>query len=248
MTRPSSLGPPLPALLASLLLAAGEAAAGTPFEARCEARQLGLDTDSRPAGIRIESHDSGYRVDNSLSYRTLTRMKRERVGDYVLGLTRAESRVAISIEGAIVASPDTAEECLLPQVGVSLSYAPIVIYVGSEFVPGSCAYREILAHEMRHLNAYVGYLPKVESRVRATLGRRYDARPVYAARGQSLARVQAELDGHWMPFIKREMAKATVLQAAIDSSGEYARLSKVCRGEVQSLIGSTRRSRPSTSS
>jgi hypothetical protein len=111
-------------------------------------------------------------------------MKRERVGDYVLGLTRAESRVAISIEGAIVASPDTAEECLLPQLGVSLSYAPIVIYVGSEFVPGSCAYREILAHEMRHLNAYVGYLPKVEnagSTIRRP-ARVCGARPVAGAR------------------------------------------------------------------
>jgi hypothetical protein len=231
-----------------LLLAADEAAAGTPFQARCEARQLGLDTDSRPTGIRIASHDSGYRVDNSLSWRTLTRIKHGRAGDAVLGLTRAESRVAISVEGAIVGSPDTAEECLLPQIGVSLSYSPIVIYLGSEFAPGSCAYREILAHEMRHLNAYVDYLPKVESRVRETMGRRFDARPVYATRGQSLARVQAELDGRWMPFIKREMAKAKALQAAIDSSGEYARLNKICRGEVQSLIGSTRRSHSSTSS
>jgi hypothetical protein len=238
----------LPALLALLLLATTAEAAATPFQARCEARQLGLATDSRPTGIRIESHDSGYRVDNSLSTRTLTRIKHERAGAYVLGLTRAESRVAISVEGAIVASPDTAEECLLPQIGVSLSYPTIVIYVGSEFVPGSCAYREILAHEMRHLKAYDDYLPKVERRVRDTLGRRYDARPVYAARGQSLGRVRAELDGRWMPFIKREMAKAKALQTAIDSPAEYARLSKVCQGEVQSLIGSTRRSRSSTSS
>jgi hypothetical protein len=240
------LGAPLLALM--LLLAADEAAARTPFQARCEARQLGLDTDSRPTGIRIESHDSGYRVDNSLSTRSLTRIKRGRAGDFVLGLTRAESRVAISLEGAIVSDPDTGEECMLPQIGVSLSYLPIVIYVGSEFAQGSCAYREILAHEMRHLKAYIDYLPKVESRVRETLGRRFDARPVYAPHGQSLTRVQAELDGRWMPFIKHEMGRAKALQAAIDSPGEYARLSKLCQGEVQSLIGSTRREPSTTSS
>jgi hypothetical protein len=239
--------PNAPLLALMLLTAADEAAARTPFQARCEARQLGLDTDSRPTWVRVESHDSGYRVDNSLSWRSLTRIKRGRAGDFVLGLTRAESRVAISLEGAIVSDPDTGEECMLPQLGVSLSYLPIVIYVGSEFAQGSCAYREILAHEMRHLKAYMAYLPKVESRVRETLGRRFDARPVYAARGQALARVQAELDGRWMPFIKREMGKAKALQVGIDSAGEYARLSKVCQGEVQSLIGSTRRE-PSTSS
>jgi hypothetical protein len=236
---------PLPAyaLMCALTIAAGEAAARTPFEARCEARQLGLATDSRPTGVRIESHESGYRVDNSQSTLSLTRLKHERAGSYVLGLTRAESRVAISLEGAIVSEPDTGEECLLPQIAVSLSYLPIVVYVGREFAPGSCAYREILAHEMRHLKAYADFLPKVESRVRETLGRRFDMRPVYARRGQSLARVQAELDGRWMPFVKREMGKARALQAGIDSPGEYARLSKVCQGEVQSLIGSTRRSR-----
>jgi hypothetical protein len=240
------LGAPWLTLL--LAMAAGQAAARTPFQARCEAGQLGLDTGSRPSGVDVESHDSGYRVDNSLSWRTLTRIKRQPAGGYVLGLTRAESRVAISVQGRVVDSPDTPEECMLPQIGVHLSYPAIVIYVGSEFAPASCAYREILAHEMRHLKAYIDYLPKVESRVRRTLGRRFDAHPVYAARGQSLARVQAELDGRWMPFIKHEMGKAKALQAGIDSPGEYARLSKVCQGEVQSLIGSTRRSRSSTSS
>jgi hypothetical protein len=244
------IGAPLLAPLSALMLLmpADEAAARTPFQARCEARQLGLDTDRRPAGVTIESHDDGYRVDNSLSWRSLTRIKRGRAGDVVLGLTRAESRVAISLEGLIVSDPDTGEECMLPQIGVSLSYPQIVIYVGSEFAPDSCAYREILAHEMRHLKAYIDYLPKVESRVRETLGRRFDARPVYAPGGQSLTRVQAELDGRWMPFIKREMGKAKALQAGIDSPGEYARLSKVCQGAVQSLIGSTRHTRSSTSS
>jgi hypothetical protein len=223
-----------------MLVAAGHAAADSAFRARCEA--------GRP-GISVEAHDSGYRVDNSLSYRALTRIKRPaQEGGFVLGLTRAESRVAISVEGAILDDPESAQECLLPQVRISLSYLPIVVYIGREFAPGTCAYREILAHEMRHLKAYVDYLPKVESRVRATLGRRFDARPVYAPRGQSLARVQAELDGRWMPFIKREMGKAKALQAAIDSPGEYARLSKLCQGEVQSLIGSTRREPSTTSS
>jgi hypothetical protein len=241
-----------PLLGCALLIAAHDAAARSPFEARCEARQLGLDTGSRPVWVRVESHLSsypgGYRVDNSLSTRSLTRLKPEGAGSFVLGLTRAESRVVISVEGAIVSDPDTREECLLPQIAVSLSYLPIVVYIGSEFAPDSCAYREILAHEMRHLKAYIDYLPKVENTVRETLGRRFDARPVYAQYGQSLARVQAELDGRWMPFVKREMAKAKALQAGIDSAGEYARLSKICQGEVQSLIGSTRRPRAPTNS
>jgi hypothetical protein len=226
-----------------MLAAAGEAAAGSAFQARCEAGQPGLDTGVRRPGVSVDAHVGAYRVDNSLSYRTLTRIKHPAPkGGFVLGLTRAESRVAISVEGAILDDPETGQECLLPQVGVKLSYSPIVVYVGREFAPGTCAYREILAHEMRHLKTYVDYLPKVESRVRETLTRRFNARPVLAARGQALSSVRQELDGRWMPFIKGEMGRAKALQAGIDSPAEYARLGKLCQGEVQSLIRSTRRS------
>ena len=245
MPTPAALRPLLALGLAlCLLMAAGEAAA-TPPEARCEAA---LDGAGRRPAVSVEAHDGGYRVDNSLSWRALTRIKREHAGDVVLGLTRAESRVAISVEGTIAGDPGSGMECMSPRIAISLSYLPIVVYVGKEFAPGTCAYREILAHEMRHLKAYVEYLPKVERTVRVSLASRFDGRPVVAPQGQALARVQAELDGRWMPFIKREMGKAKALQAGIDSAGEYARLSKVCQGEVQSLIGSTRHLRSSTSS
>jgi hypothetical protein len=229
--------------VAAALAMTGPAAAGTPFQDRCESAQPGLHARQR-TDVSVEAHDNGYRIDNSLPYRTLTRMKpTDPAGGFVLGLTRAESRVAVSVEGSIVADPETRAECLRPQIGVSLSYEPIVIYVGREFAPGTCAYREILAHEMRHLKAYIDYLPKVESRVREKMEQRFDGRPVMAAQGQSLRKVQQELDRTWMPFLKEEMARARARQAGIDSPQEYARLSKVCRGEVQSFIRSTRRSR-----
>ena len=209
--------------------AAGEAASEDSFQARCEAGQPAPVGGARRPPVSVEAHDSGYRVDNSLSYRALTRIKRPvPAGGFVLGLTRAESRVAISVEGSILDDPQTGQECLLPKIGVSLSYPPIVVYIGREFEPGTCAYREILAHEMRHLKAYVDYLPKVETRVRETLTRRFDARPVVAPRGEALPSVQQELDGRWMPYIKAEMARARTLQAGIDSPAEYARLGKLC--------------------
>lgn len=221
----------------ALLAAYGGAAARTPFEARCEDAARGATTT-------ITTREQGWRIDNTVSYRQLTQMKRTGVaGGIVLGLTRTESRVAVQVDGALIASPDVAVECVAPRIAVTLYYLPIVVYVGSEFVPDSCAYREILAHEMRHLKSYLDYLPKVEERVRARLGGRFAGRPLYAHAGASRTLLQREIDGNWMPFIKAEMGRVERLQAAIDSPQEYARLSKVCQGEVQSLIGSTRRPR-----
>lgn len=240
MAKAALLAPLLSCLMGMAM--ANPASAATPAAERCESWQAGSHASQR-TDVKVDVYDNGYRIDNSLPYRTLTRMKRAAAdGGFVLGLTRAESRVAVSVEGTIIGDLATGTECLRPLVNVSLSYEPIVIYVGREFEPGTCAYREILAHEMRHLKAYVDYLPKVERRVLDRMAQRFDGRPVVAPQGQALRRVQQELDRTWMPFLKREMAAAKARQAGIDSPKEYARLGKVCRGEVQSLIGSTRRS------
>ena len=225
------------ALSLALLAASGLASARTTFAASCDAA-------ARDAGATFSTRAGGWRVDNTMSYRDLTRMKRPGVRNgFVLGLTRTESRVAIQVDGTLLASPDGRAECVMPRIAVTLYYQPIVVYVGREFEPESCAYREILAHEMRHLKSYLDYLPKVEERVRARLGGRFAGKPLYARTGESRILLQREIDRSWMPYIKGEMGRVEKLQAAIDSPQEYARLSKVCQGEVQSLIGSTRRPR-----
>jgi hypothetical protein len=225
------------ALGLALLAACSVASARTSFEAACE-------DAAGDAGATFSTRESGWRIDNTVSYRDLTRMKRPGVRNgYVLGLTRTESRVAIQVDGTFLAAPDGRAECVMPRITVRLYYQPIVVYVGREFEPESCAYREILAHEMRHLKSYLDYLPKVEERVRARLGGRFSGKPLYARTGESRMLLQREIDRNWMPYIKGEMGRVEQLQATIDSPQEYARLSKVCQGEVQSLIGSTRRPR-----
>ena len=76
--RPVRLRRLLPAL--ALLAACGCAAARTPFEERCiEA--------ARDAATVVTTRENGWRIDNTVSYRQLTQMKRTGVqGGFVLGL------------------------------------------------------------------------------------------------------------------------------------------------------------------
>lgn len=207
----------------------------TPFQARCE------DSIGQSVSV-LTSRQNGYRVDNTYSFHGLSRMKGERApGSYVLGLTRAESRVSIVVRGNLLGDPASGYECIAPRLEVNLYYLPIVVYVGREFAPGSCAYREILAHEMRHLAVYKDFLPRAEQAVSAALARRFEGKPLYAPAGQARNLLQREIDNAWMPFIRKEMGKVEKLQAAIDTPQEYARLGKVCAGEVQSLIRPAKR-------
>ena len=210
--------------------AATQAATRTEFQARCE-HTVG-ETLSVLTGTQ-----NGFRIDNTVGFRGLTAMKgRARPGQVVLGLTRTESIVSINVGGRLLTDPASGYECIAPHIEIKLYYPPIVVYVSREFRPGTCAYEEVLAHEMRHLNAYLDYLPKAEARVRLALARRFEDKPLYARIGQAQSLLQREIDRGWMPYIKSEMAKVEALQAAIDSPQEYARLGKVCGGEVQSLL------------
>lgn len=224
-------------LLAGLLCSTSAWSARSPFQARCE--------DNMAASIAtLSARDNGYSINNALSARALTRMKGPAPAhNYVLGLTRTEAHISIGLQARIVGNPQSGQECIAPDVSVSVSYVPIVIYVGSEFLPGTCAYQEILAHEMRHLKAYIDHLPKVEALVRAALKKRFAEKPIYAASGQAKSLLEKEMDARWMQYIKTEMGKVELLQASIDTPKEYARLSKVCAGEVQLLIGRQKRNR-----
>ena len=223
------------------LLLAGALCCGSAWGARSEF-QTQCENRIGPSTVKLTSSGAGYSIDNSLSYRALGRLRAGGPsGTYVLGLTRTESRITVGVEGGLLVDRQSGYECIAPQISVVLTYVPIIIYVGREFVPGTCAYQEILAHEMRHLKTYLDQLPKVETLVSATLKQRFPAKPIYAPAGQAKRLLEQEMDGKWMPYIKNEMSKVEQLQAAIDSPQEYVRLSKVCKGEVQLLIGPQKR-------
>lgn len=217
------------ALLAGLAVPPA-AQSRTPLQARCE------DTLGETISV-LSSQQHGYRVDTTRSYHDLTRLKgRVRPGAWVLGLTHTDARIDIRAGGRLLQDRASGYECIAPRIEVSLTYLPIVVYVSREFPVGTCSYREVMAHEMRHLKTYQDFLPQAETRVRAALARRFAGKPLYARIGQAQAALQREIDRSWMPFIKREMARVEVLQAAIDTPQEYARLGKVCAGEVESLL------------
>lgn len=231
-------------MLAAMLVAAwlmgqappAAAQSRTPFQAQCE------DTIGESISV-LSSSQEGYRIDNSRSYHDLTRMKGSvRRGSWVLGLTHTEARVSIKVGGRMLQDAASGYECVAPRIDVNLYYAPIVIYVSREFPPGSCSYQEVLAHEMRHLQTYQEFLPRAEALVRARLAARFGGKPLYAPVGQARSLLQREVDRSWMPYIKREMEKVELLQAAIDTPQEYARLGKVCAGEVQYLLKQVSRS------
>jgi len=222
----------------ALLLAAGSVQAAqqrTPFQIRCE------DTISKTVSV-LSSQQNGFTINNQLPYRALT----ARTGSMdnrmqTLGLTVTKGIYRATLGGPILQDPASGYECVAPRVTIQLNYSPVLIYVGNEFAPGTCAYKEILTHEQRHLKAYMDNLARVEKVVTAALNKRFAGQPMYAPSGTAMSALEHEINGTWFPFIQAEFDKGKIEQARIDTPQEYARLAQTCNGEIAAIVNRRRK-------
>jgi hypothetical protein len=224
-------------LLACLLVATGAQAAAqrTPFQIRCE------DTISKSVSV-LKAQQDGYTINNQLPYRALT----ARTGSMdrrmeTLGLTVTQGLHKAAVGGPILQDPVSGYECIAPKVDIQLYYSPVRIYVGSEFAPGTCAYKEILDHEMRHLKAHMDNLARVQKVVGDALNKRFAGQPMYAPSGTALSALQHEVGSNWFNFIRDEFEKGKADQDRIDTPEEYARLGKACNGEIAAVLARRRK-------
>lgn len=216
------------ALTLSALLAPAAWAASTgptKFEQRCE-------REMKPR-FTVSLRESGYRIDNSVPSRVLNmRGAHNYAGDLMLGMTSLQARTEVTIDGPSLADQASGRECIAPRISVDLVFPHMSVFVAREFSPNSCSYREVLAHEMRHVQLYRDQFPAVEARVRRGLEARFGDRPLYAAHGKGLAALEAEVDNWLRPFIKAEIGKMELAQANMDTFDESFRLSNSCLGEL----------------
>lgn len=221
-----------------LMLAAGSVQAAqqrTPFQIRCE------DTINKTVSV-LSSKQNGFTVNNQLPYRALT----ARTGSMdnrmqTLGLTVTNGVYRATLGGPILQDLASGYECVAPRVTIQLNYSPVLIYVGNEFAPGTCAYKEILTHEQRHLKAYMDNLARVEKVVTAALNKRFAGQPMYAPSGTAMSALEHEINGTWFPFIQAEFDKGKLEQARIDTPQEYARLAQTCNGEIAAIVNRRRK-------
>lgn len=209
---------------------------GGDFVLQCESRL------AKPA-VRVAQADNGYGIDHQLSYAALTGMganTRRHGRDHVLGLTRAESAATIHVRLERLVDKRNGMECVSPNIEVGIAFKPMVVYIGREFPEESCSYREILDHEMRHVDAYRAHLPKVEAAVRARLEQRFNGQILYGRAGTLEKGLQKEIADYWLPLVDREVGKVEAVQALIDSPEEYDRLQDICGGELQRLMRARR--------
>ncbi len=189
--------------------------------------------------ITVSLDEPSYVIDNTIGIRGLTKLKADGGSWKVLGLTVVRPEMSIHSRALALKASD-GRVCVRPDMEVQVQMFPQTVYVAREFKPGTCAYREILAHELRHVNTNVVYaqnaVSSFEGEVRLAFGN-----DIYYGNGSSVERSLSEaLRTGWLPHLKARLGEVSKAHAEIDSTREYARLAAVCDGAVHQTLDALR--------
>ncbi len=189
--------------------------------------------------VTVKRLEERITYNTTYSYRSLTNLGASlaRPGKQVLGLTRGNATVSFASKTPSIIDPSGRWECASPQITMTFGFTPVTVYVAKEFPQGSCAYKEIHEHEMRHFKTYQEHMASIEKALNDTLSSRFATGKVWRGPvGQTAAQVQKELDERWLPYVQREIQKVEAAQALIDTPEEYERVANSCDGEIRKRL------------
>lgn len=226
-----------PALLCTASLFTVTAHAQSPsaeWAALCEARLPATSIEVRtvPAPIRYLRNRS---VDDLTQLQHLPQD-----GARTLGLTEVRLGTSIQYKASTLARKGEPLTCMRPSIVVTLSLDPHVVSVASEFGDDSCAYRHILAHEMRHVDINRLTLDTAADRMREGMRSSFGNKVYFGEPAELQERLTRHIREQWLPWVDAQMKHTMQRHREIDTPEEYARNQKVCGGEIARVLAAQR--------
>jgi hypothetical protein len=193
-----------------------------------------------PVRVELRSPALTFEVFNSQSVADLNRIRSASStvgGGHAVGLTQLRYHVGYRIKGRTLEDAGRTQECFSGALEFEMVAEPLRVDIAREFVPGTCAYVDILAHEMRHVNTYQQHFAVIAPVIREALGQRFSTtKPFFGDVGGTRAALKAELEGGWIPYLQAAVNAGVTLQEAIDTPEEDARSRLACNGEIERLL------------
>lgn len=193
--------------------------------------------------VTVTATDTNVRYDHSKSREELKAFKADTVSPYgsevrthVGGLMSGEVSTNQTVNTLLVSFPRFNVTCLyIDSIKVKINIKP-VIYISNEYSKTGCMYREIMAHERKHVAVDQKIVGKYTRLIRERLGAEISAFP--AAWGPftpvQLDAERERLELHINKIIKQYStqmgAERRRLQQDVDTLEEYERVQAQCRG------------------
>lgn len=190
-----------------------------------------------PVSVEVQAQPDDLVFRHERSIRELTAIQHPAGGrTFAVGLTEMKIETRIETQSALLTQQGQTVACSRPRFKVTLQLSPHVVWMAREFPQGSCAYRHIAEHEMRHVAVNRQTLHHTAKVLEDALKRSFGNRVLYGTRQELTEWLPAQLDKEWMPWVREQMQATLAQHREIDSPEEYARNEHVCGGEIARVL------------
>jgi len=193
--------------------------------------------------VNINLNQENFVIDNSKDRDQLAQLNINSLspiygGEFPLisGLTASNITVSAETSFAIASNPILKKACIaIEHVNVNLNYAPIV-YVYKNFHPNSCMYREVMMHELQHVqidrNAFGSFRDYIQKATDYVIDVTKFDKPFDSEYLESKKINMAKSVSAAVSFATKKMQEQLKeRQRQLDSHEEYTRMSHVCPNE-----------------
>jgi len=160
----------------------------------------------------------------------------QRTHDDHLGVTASRVEWRMELAARYLRQADGRVCAVADRVSIVLAHVEHMIRIAEEITPQGCLWREVLAHEQRHVAVNRATLAQAEQALRAAVtewARRATARApdAEAATGMLQASLRNAVEPHLATMRRARMEG----HGRIDSVAEYDRLARICPGDQRRL-------------
>lgn len=156
-----------------------------------------------------------------------------RGGNRTLGLNWVQLRLGAQWGSNSLYSERTGEGCMRPVIHLTLRLDPHKVFVANDFSQGSCAYREVMRHEMAHAAVNEKYLRKAANHLERSLRSHFGNQIFYGNIDSLQKQLGDAVQNHWMQEVVSIFDERKAEHARIDSPAEYAKNSTLCNGAMR---------------
>ena len=167
----------------------------------------------------------------------LTSMKSSGVKGITLGLTVVRNEFDIKAKVSMINLPD-GRVCLRPGFDITIQLNPQKVYVANEFNQGTCAFNQIINHELRHVKVNQSHAEVIAKTYEREMQKAFANKVYYGSQKTLVPALIKVIKDDWLPHLGDEIKKAETLHRRIDTEQEYRRMGTVCNQEVPRILSS----------
>lgn len=159
-------------------------------------------------------------------------------GHVPLGIATARPGYSARFESSTLTFPSGQVCGRLSKVDIEIFLDETAIYIAREIPANSCVYREVLAHENRHVTVDYALLQEWKGRIQREI--KQGTERIGYVNGVTASGVADEIKRQLQPVFERSvnamLVERITRQGWVDTPQEYERVSRACNGESQKYV------------